>query len=81
MGSCSDTGIDPPHRYKDLQGKRELRRARKSMYIYISVDIVEVLPGCIQHPFKLLQKLKFMRDKGREAEKFRNDEEEYHVEA
>ena len=47
MGSCPDTGIDPPHRYKDLQGKRELRRARESMYIYISVDIVEVLPGCI----------------------------------
>ena len=47
MGSCPDTLIDPPHRYKDLQGKRELRRARKSIYIYISVDIVEVLPGCI----------------------------------
>ena len=41
------TVVDPPHRYKDLQGKRELRRARKSIYIYISVDVVEVLPGCI----------------------------------
>ena len=47
MGSCPDTLIDLPHRYKDLQGKRELRRARKSIYIYISVDIVEVLPGSI----------------------------------
>ena len=54
-----------PYRYKDLQGKRELRRARKSIYIYISVEIVEVLPDCFS---KLLQKLKVMRYKGTEAE-------------
>ena len=58
-----------PYRYKDLQRKRELRRVRrKYIYIYKRRNSRCVTRLLLYHPFKLLQKLKALRDKGMEAE-------------